>query len=538
MMPECSYRLSCGVRRLAGLTCLCLTAVAVHSEVTAAEKRSNILVIFTDDQPYKTLGCYPESPDWVRTPNIDRLASRGVRFERAYLGSWCMPSRASLLTGRLQHGIESMRMEGTYPGSVYDPQQCPFVPMEFRRQGYFTAHIGKWHTGVDGGFGRDWDHQLIWNRPKYPENAGAYFTGQIIEIDGQRQPDTMDGYSTDFYTERAVGFIEGAHRPTDKPWLLWLCYGAVHGPTTPAARHQGSYDGRPPAVPGDIYGPRPGKPAYLARLQAWEAGPDGPPQRIPKKRLPTSFDANTPGQTLADWVEQVNECARAIDDGVGRLLAALEETGQLENTLVVFTSDQGFALGEHGCSIKLCPYDANIASPLIMSQPGTVAEGTVIRRPVSGPDITATLCDYADVTVPWKLHGRSFRELLVSSSAGEGYGPPMLLTSTGRAYGSATANVPDTEHIYDHAGVPWWVMLRAGKYKYIRCLVEGETEEVYDLEADPEELQNLVGLGDAGGSRVSPTLLARLRAAALQELRRTEAPFVSQLPPVKELAGP
>jgi arylsulfatase A-like enzyme len=513
-----------------------LWVLLIGSGGVAAE-RPNVLVIFTDDQPYKTIGCYPEAPDWVMTPNIDRLAEAGVRFERAYLGSWCMPSRASLLTGRLQHGIESMRMEGTYPGSAYDPKRCPFVPAEFRRQGYHTAHIGKWHTGVDGGFGRDWDHQVIWNRPKYPENAGAYFTGQILEIDGRQQPDRMNGYSTDFYTDRAVGFIEGADRPADKPWFLWLCYGAVHGPTTPAGRHQGQYDGNPPAIPADIFGPRPGKPAYLAGLQAWEPGPDKMPQRIPKKRLPTSFDANTPGQTLADWVEQVNECALAIDDGVGRLLAALEQTGQLANTLVVFTSDQGFALGEHGCSIKLCPYDANIASPLIVSQPGTIPAGAVVRRSVNGPDITATLCDHAGVEVPWKIHGRSFRDLLIDPATPAGYGPPMLLTSTGRAYGSATANVPDAEHIYDHAGVPWWVMLRAGKFKYIRCLVEGETEEVYDLETDPDELHNLVCNTNGSGPRIAPALLERLRRAAVEELKRTDAPFVSRLPAVKGMKG-
>jgi len=227
----------------------------------------------------------------------------------------------------------------------------------------------------------------------------------------------------------------------------------------------------------------------------------------------------------------------AIDDGVGRLLAALRQTGQLADTLVIFTSDQGFALGEHGCSIKLCPYDANIASPLIVSQPGTLPAGAVVRRSVNGPDITATLCDHAGVEVPWKIHGRSFRDLLIDPATPAGYGPPMLLTSTGRAYGSATANVPDAEHIYDHAGVPWWVMLRAGKFKYIRCLVEGETEEVYDLETDPDELHNLVCNTNGSGPRIAPALLERLRRAAVEELKRTDAPFVSRLPAVKGMKG-
>src|SRR5262249_33281432 len=124
--------------------------------------RPNILFIFADDQSYKTLSCYAGSPEWTKTPNIDRLASTGVRCERCYLGAWCMPSRASLLTGRLQHGVMSMTMEGTYPGSKYDPEQCPFIPAQFRKQGYHTAQIGKWHTGTDAGFGRDWDFQIVW----------------------------------------------------------------------------------------------------------------------------------------------------------------------------------------------------------------------------------------------------------------------------------------------------------------------------------------------------------------------------------------
>src|SRR5262249_22162416 len=110
--------------------------ITANSLANAADKtqtdRPNILLIYADDQPYKTISCYPGAPDWVKTPNIDRLAKRGVRFERSYLGPWCMPSRASILTGKLQHAIQSMTMEGTYPGSKYDPVQCPFVPAEFR----------------------------------------------------------------------------------------------------------------------------------------------------------------------------------------------------------------------------------------------------------------------------------------------------------------------------------------------------------------------------------------------------------------------
>lgn len=503
------------------LVVLLLVAVTGSARAAAAPRRPNVLFILTDDQPYKTLGCHPESPRWVRTPHIDRLAARGVRFERAYLGAWCMPARASLLTGRLQHGIESMRMEGPYPGSTYDPAVCRFVPAEFRRQGYHTAQIGKWHTGTDPGLGRDWDHQVVWNRPKLPANAGAYYAGQILSFDGVER--TVDGYSTDVYTDLAVDYVKGAHRDRSRPWFLWLCYGAVHGPTTPAPRHRGVLGDVEVPIPADIFGPRPGKPAYLEATQAWARGTDGRPAMRKRDKDAIGFDADRPGLGHAEWVRQVNECAMAVDEGVGRLLAALEESGQLADTLVVFSSDQGYALGEHGLSSKLAPYDAAIASPLILARPGSLPAGVVRREPVNSPDVTATLCRIAGVDVPWEMHGREFTGLLAAAAAAAR--PPMLLTSTARSFGADTRMPPAGAAAFAHAGVPWWVLLRDGRHKYVRTLVAGEVEEVYDLDADPEELVNLAVDGRHAA------LLGRLRDAARAELVRTGAGFAASLPP-------
>ena len=165
------------------------------SSAGEAAKRPNILFIYTDDQSHRTVSCYPEvyvyayayAYAWARTPNVDRLAERGVRFASAYIGTWCMPSRATLLTGLLSHGVQSMKMEGPYPGSTYDPEQCPFWPKVFREHGYFTGQIGKWHTGTDTGFGRDWDFQIVWNRPKFTDNATHYYYDQLITFNGVRQ---------------------------------------------------------------------------------------------------------------------------------------------------------------------------------------------------------------------------------------------------------------------------------------------------------------------------------------------------------------
>jgi arylsulfatase A-like enzyme len=276
-------------------------------------------------------------------------------------------------------------------------------------------------------------------------------------------------------------------------------------------------------IPADIFGPRPGKPAYLDATQAWMRQPDGRPAMRKRAKDAVGFDADTPGLGHAEWVRQVNECAMAIDDGVGRLLAALEESGQLADTLVVFSSDQGYALGEHGLSSKLAPYDAAIASPLILSRPGSLPEGVVRREPVNAPDLTVTLCGMAGVDIPWQMHGRDFGRLLAATPM-TAPRPPMLLTSTAQSFGGDTRTIPTGDAIYAHAGVPWWVLLRDGRHKYIRTLVPGEAEEVYDLDADPEELVNL-----AIDDRHAP-LLSRLRQAAVEELARTGAGFAAALP--------
>ena len=498
---------------------------AAQPQSAASAARPNILLIYADDQSYKTLSCYGASPAWVKTPHIDGLARRGVRFERAYLGAWCMPSRASILTGRLQHGVESMSMAGQYPGSTYDPQQCPFLPAEFRKQGYHTAQIGKWHTGTDAGYGRDWDYQIVWNRPAHPDNAGNYYTDQVLTVNGQERVDP--GYSTDNYTAWAIDYIQGAHRAADKPWYLWLCYGAIHGPTTPADRHVGSLAGNAATVPQDILGPWPDKPAYLQATAAWMADKDGHPAMKAKERVASNFDRGEAGLRLDDWVQQVNECNRAVDEGVGRVLQALQASGQLENTLVIYTADQGYALGEHGFNQKVAPYDATLASGMILSQPGVIPEGKVCPHPINAPDLMDYVTRRAQVEVPWRMHGRDIRPLVEQPDTVR-WQSPMIMTHTARMYGSDTAEIPTGEDLTNTAGVPWYVMLRQGNYKYIRNLVAGETEELYDLAADPEELVNL-----AQRSEHRQRLLT-LRQSAIEELRRREAPFVDHLPPVKD----
>ena len=499
------------------LQLLPLAAILIFSHLSAAiakDERPNILFIYTDDHSYRTVSCYPEAYEWARTPVIDGLARTGMRFTHAYIGTWCMPSRATLLTGHHQFGVESMRMVGQYPGSSYDPKQCPFWPSVFRKEGYVTAHVGKWHTGTDTGYGRDWDYQIVWNRPKYPETSQHYYYDQPVTYQGG-ETKILHRYSTDQYTDWANEFIRGKGRDDEKPWYLWLCYGGVHSPFTPADRHLKDYPGIKVPAPADIFPPRPGKPEWAQKVEFWKRGPGGEPVYRGKKP-----------RTLTSWVQQYHQAVRALDEGIGRVVKTLEETGQRKNTLIIFTSDQGFAWGQHGFRHKKAAYDANVRSPMIVSFPGKIPAGTVCKTPVGGVDIVPTIFSFAGVEPPWEFHGHDLTPLLSDPKAE--WSHPMLLTNTLRKYGSDTNKIPTGPDLYDAAGVPWYAMLRRGNHKYVRAFIDGAIEELYDLKNDPDELTNLAAKAD------QKETLHELREATLEELRRTNAGFVDDLPAVRD----
>lgn len=509
------------------LVTLCLIGMAFAAIPEASAKdRPNILFIYTDDQSHRTVSCYPEAYKFVNTPNIDMLAKRGIRFTHAYIGTWCLPSRAALLTGHHPYGVKSLRMEGKYPGSTYDPKQAPFWPSVFRENGYQTAQIGKWHTGTDTGFGRDWDYQVVWNRPRHPDNSGNYFYDQLIETNGAKAK-LIKGYSTDNYTGWAVDYIRGEHRKADKPWYLWLCYGAVHGPFTPAKRHLEIYPGIRVPTPRDIFPPRPGKPDYMQKIEYWVKDKNGRPElkggRFGGQTVEGTMGIH--GNTLTDWVRQYHQGVRALDESVGTLIETLKATGQYENTLVVFTADQGFGWGQHGFCRKIAPYDGTIRSPLIVSMPSRIPEGEVCRHPVAGVDLVPTFFEFADIDLPWKMHGHDLSKLL--RKPGSRWSHPTLTIYTQRKYGDDTNTIPPNSSKLDSGGVPWWVSLAKGRYKYIRTMEDNQIEELYDLISDPDELNNLA-LDRAHSGRLS-----RFRRNTIKELKRTKAGLTTQLPPVR-----
>jgi arylsulfatase A-like enzyme len=252
-------------------------------------------------------------------------------------------------------------------------------------------------------------------------------------------------------------------------------------------------------------------------MDVWAKGKNGEPVYKGKGDYQDKM-----GQSLTDGVRQYNQCALAIDEGVGRLLKVLQESGQLENTLIVFTSDQGYAWGYHGFRHKLGPYDDTIRSPMMVCMPGTIPQGKTCTVPVSGVDFAPTFFRFVGFELPWKMHGRDLTPLFKNPDMP--WKEPMLITHTGRTFGKDTNDLSKMDIL---EGVPWWVALRDGKTKYIRTLVENEIEELYDLDKDPDELRNLALEPEHRAA------LARMRQMMIAELRRTDCGFVEGMPAPK-----
>lgn len=488
---------SYSLHRFIGLICVLLVSSAVGADLQ--DRRPNILYIFTDDQSVRTVSCYPDAYPWVKTPNIDALAKAGVRFEKAYMAPYCVPSRITQLTGNLPHAARGDFNGKELTGSdlQQEIQEHPFWPQRLRESGYRTGIIGKWHLySRPPAVGIDWDTAIHWNK-KIDED---YYYNQKVSINGA-PPVDLGGYSVDRHTDFAVDFIKGKSE-NDKPWYLWLCYSGVHMPIQPAARHQGalaSVNDIP--EPSTAKLPREGKPAYIRDLPepSW-------------KRVMES-------------IKRYQECVMAVDENVGRLRKVLEETKQMDNTIIIFASDQGIAYGQHGLVHKKnAPYDAALCSPLIVSWPGHFAQGAVSPEPISGPDIVQTLLDITGVKPSSTMDGMSLVPLLKDPGlclAREA----MLMTNVQNDFGqSIPLGVAKSERFISKGGkgekaMRDWAMIRSGDYKYVAYVGEAKEEELYNIKEDPEELHNLAAERDYSDE------VSIMRLKASQELRRTQSGF-------------
>jgi arylsulfatase A-like enzyme len=458
-------------------------------------QRPNILYIMSDDHAFQAISAYGGYlADLAPTPNIDRLAKEGAIFTRATVtNSICAPSRAVLLTGK--HSFLNGKVDNVQPFN-WDQNNFPKL---MQSNGYQTAMIGKIHLdGIPQGF----DFSMVL------PGQGQYYNPDFL-IDGERV--RKEGYCTEIITETALDWLKNKRDP-DKPFCLLYHQKAPHRNWQPAPKYLTLFDDvtfDPPANFFDDYEGR-GTAAKEQEMQIhghaqWGhdfkmiVDPNGDStgfhrelNRFNEKQRKDWLAAYTPKNeafkakyaTLSDeeialwkfnrYIKDYLRTIRSVDDGVGEVLDYLEEAGLAENTIVVYTSDQGFYLGEHGWFDKRFMYEESFRTPLLMRYPKEIKPGTVIDDLVQNLDFAPTFLDYAGIEVPEEMQGESFRKLV----AGE--------TDEWRdAVYYTYYEYPSVHMVKRHYGVA------TDRYKLMHFYYDIDEWEMYDLETDPMEMKNI-----------------------------------------------
>ena len=467
------------------------------SAISLAADRPNIVFIFTDDHAPHAIGAYD---GWLKnvnpTPNIDSLARQGMLFQNSFCtNSICGPSRAVIQTGKHSH-INGFMTNG----NRFDGDQQTF-PKLLRKVGYRTAMIGKWHLGTDP---QGFDYWRVL------PGQGDYYNPFFKTPQGRVK---MDGYCTDLVTDMAINWLK-EEASSDQPFMLMCQHKAPHRTWMPALRHLHLYDdieipepatlfdkwedNASPArfqemeidrhlhLVGDVFGPQPSGfdimkektdrsgIKNLARmteeqLKAWNAA-YGPKNEAMLK-------AKLTGKDLIRWkyqryIKNYLRCIKGVDESVGRLMTYLHDAGLEDNTIVIYSSDQGFYLGDHGWYDKRWMYEESFKMPLIVKWPGVTKPRTVNKQLVQNLDYAETFLDVAGAEVPADMQGRS----LVPLFKGETADWRESLYYHYHEY-------PSVHMVAKHFGI------RTGRYKLIR-FYQFDEWEFYDLKNDPEELTN------------------------------------------------
>ena len=475
-------------------TAIC--AVLLFGSITlgASSRRPNILFVFTDDHAAHAIGAYGSQIN--ETPNIDRLAAEGMRFENCLVtNSICGPSRAVILTGKHSH-LNRFRRNG----DRFDGSQQTF-PKLLQQAGYQTAMIGKWHLGSDP-TGFDYWTVLI--------GQGPYYNPPMIE-NGHRVQ--HEGYTTSIITDLTLNWLQQG-RDESKPFMLMYQHKAPHREWAPGPGYLHKYDDVEIPEPTTLFDDYSGR-GSAAKQQTMTIARHlnerdlklTPPRNLTPEQLKVWNEAYEPkneafraanltGDDLVRWkyqryIKDYLRCVAAVDDNLGRVLDYLDESGLSDDTIVIYSSDQGWYLGDHGWYDKRWMYEESLRMPLIVRWPGVVEAGTVNNQMVSNLDFAETFLDLADVDVPADMQGRSIVPLL------EGKSPDDWRDSFYYHY----YEFPGAHSVQRHYGV------RTDRYKLIHFYQIDEWE-LYDLQEDPDELVSRYG--DPAYQEIADQLQAEL----------------------------
>lgn len=469
-----------------------LALLACSFGAVFASEKTNILFIFTDDHATQAISAYGGRFAKVApTPNLDRLADEGMLFKRCMVtNSICGPSRATILTGKYSHLNGFMVNEKT----KFDGSQQTF-PKLLQKAGYETSIIGKWHLGsTPTGF----DHWDIL------PGQGMYYNPDFDNAKGRYQ---VEGYCTEVVTDKALNWLKN-ERDNSKPFMLMVQQKAPHREWSPALKYLNAFDDVTMPEPDSLFDDYEGR-GHAARNQdmsievSMELGKDLKikefdkkdqlAKRIHKRMNPEQLKAwnaayepknqallkaKPKGKDLVRWkyqryIKDYLRCIKSVDESIGQLLKYLDESGLAKNTIVIYSSDQGFYLGEHGWFDKRFMYDESYRTPLIIRWPGHTKPGSINSHLVSNLDFAETFLEVAGQAIPEDMQGASLVPILKGQN-------PKDWRKT---------------HYYHYYEFPGWHMVQRhegaydGRYKLMYFYDINEWE-LYDLKTDPKEMTN------------------------------------------------
>jgi arylsulfatase A-like enzyme len=481
------------------LLALLLTAVVASA---AAPKQPNLVFIYCDDLAYQAISAYGDQRKLLNTPNIDRIAKSGMRFDRCLVpNSICGPARATILTGKYNH----LNGFPNNSNSRFDGSQMTF-PKLLQKAGYQTAIVGKWHLGSDPTGFDFW--QIL-------PGQGIYYNPPMIRMGEQIK---VTGYTTDIITDVTLEWLQ--KRDKSKPFLLMTQHKAPHRSWEPALRHLNADKDRvydEPATLFDTYSGRgiaehdqdmtlaktftardaklePPNSLNAEQLQEWNAYYE---PRNEKFRA-----ANLQGRDLVRWryqryMHDYLATVRAVDESVGRILDYLEKEGLVDNTLLMFSSDQGFYLGEHGWFDKRWIFEESVRTPFLVRWPGVTKPGSVNKDLVANLDVAETFLEAAGVPVPAEMQGRSLKPVLAGRTPADWR----------KSFYYQYYEWPTPHRVRPHYGVV------TDRYKLVRFYATGEDYwELFDRQKDPHELKDVYADPAYAATRVElEKEIARLR---------------------------
>jgi len=452
-----------------------------------ADSRPNILFIMSDDHASHAMSCYGSRIN--RTPNLDRIAADGMRYDHCFCtNSICTPSRAAILSGTYNH------VNGVTTLATPMDNRLRTFPKLLQSAGYQTAVFGKWHLGqgprhCPTGFD-DWavlPGQGCYHNP-------AFVFKDDAEPGGVKR--TVHGYATDLITDMSLDWLQ--HRDADRPFCLLCHHKAPHRPWYPDEKHAALFLNEDVPEPDTLFDD------YAHRAQAAQAAA----MRVGVHMNPTDVKAEIPDgmseHDLRRWayqryIKDYLRVVQSIDDNVGRMLDALDQAGLSENTLVVYTSDQGFFLGDHGWYDKRFMYEESLRMPFILRYPKEAAAGSVNEDIVLNVDFPALFLDLADIPVPADFQGRSLRPLLRGETPPDWrramyyrYWMNKAHHNVAAHYGVRTKTHKLVYYYYDGCGQPGADEGHFAGRGGVASLDGLPPEwELFDLEQDPAELRNV-----------------------------------------------